>query len=336
MNINFVVVDNLNSVAFDCYSLVKFNFNNYNYLLYYLLDNNSKCNVFVSKLLQDSNGMYYISDISDAEKEKLEPVSKNIFAILPNSYSKGIDINKFINDFSFENNIIFSKEIPALNEQGLCSNSNLANSYLEYCNFVRSFYDTILPNVIISPSISSSVWNIPSSDVNETVSLNDYKLLNGNGDVDIKTENQSLDLKDNNSIIPGVSVSNTSFDNSSTTSNSVIDNYKIMNPLDFQPSNNTTLGNNYTSYNGYSNTSNTNDNSNFGNVFSKDFNVPYQYNNYQDSSSGGGNQVIQSNKTKVLKKNAGFASNGYVIIGSICLILSAIIVAIAIILVKNL
>lgn len=339
MNFNFNIYDKLNFVAFDCFSLVRFSFENNDYLMYYRLNDNAKCGIYTSRLIKNSDGSYAIFDISKDEKDKLDIIARNIFSSLPTSYSDGIDIDKLVNDFCFENKIIFSKQIPHLNDQFLCNNSLLADSSLEYCNFVKSFYDAVLPRVNILPLNSSIVWELPSSTVEKTQSdliSNTYSFnetTDNLSSVSYGTSNSnSIGLGNIEAIIPITSVNNEQV--LSTVSNSQDATLNVsgtgnmingMNNFDFQVFGDGTVNNSNFKYS----------NSSYDNNFSFNYNSSSNY-GVQDNTSSGGGPELSTNKTKVLKKNAGFASNSYVIIGSLCLILSAIVIIISIYLVKNL
>ena len=79
MNKSFIVFDKLNSVAFECHTLVSFNFENSDYLVYYLLKSNSKCGIFISKLVKEKEGQYSLFDISKTERDKLDGICYNVF-----------------------------------------------------------------------------------------------------------------------------------------------------------------------------------------------------------------------------------------------------------------
>lgn len=318
MNFNFNIYDKLNFVAFDCFSLVRFSFENNDYLMYYRLNDNAKCGIYTSRLIKNSDGSYAIFDISKDEKDKLDIIARNIFSSLPTSYSDGIDIDKLVNDFCFENKIIFSKQIPHLNDQFLCNNSLLADSSLEYCNFVKSFYDAVLPRVNILPLNSSIVWELPSSTVEKTQS----DLISNTYSFNETTDNlssvsygisnsNSIGLGNIETIIPITSVNNEQV--LSTVSNSQDATLNVSG----------TVNNSNFKYS----------NSSYDNNFSFNYNSSSNYGVQDNTSSGGGPELSTK---KVLKKNAGFASNSYVIIGALCFILSAIVIIISIYLVKNL
>ena len=274
----FVIVDRLNSVAFQCFPLVRFRFNNIDYLVYYFYESVNVCKVFTSRIIYNGNNKYSLCNISNDEKIKIRDIISAIIVDFPSSYSKNLDINKFVNDFTVGINIFFSKDIPNLEEQSLYSNSFFANSSSDYINYTKSFYNYIMSNVDFSNK-GSLIWSIPLSE--QGVSINRF---------DDQTEpNPSNIIHDKYN---------------------QMDNLNVIIPIS-----------------GCDNLSSTeilSINNNFNNNIytSDDFGFNYVPVNQESSSIDN-------------KKNAGFASNGYIIIGTICLILSSIVVATAIIIIKN-
>ena len=329
MNKNFFVVDRFNSVVFSCTSLFRFNYNNFDYLVYYLVSNGENCNVFVSRLISH-DGIYYLIDISKEEKGFIGNIVHDAFVNLPTSFSKEAEVNGLVRKFMEEHNIVFSKDIPNMKEQSLLSNSCLVQSNLKYANYVKSLYDYICLSVDFNFN-NSLVWNLPSSDSNN---------------MNFKTISNYNTLQDAQ---PSVSIT-TGFDNEQ----SQIGNQSIIIPISSTPSElNKNIGNssistsssyNYIGTNSYSfnqpdslpfNTNLQGSNMNYGSNSYNGINYNFVSQNWDDASSGG--PSLESNKVKVLnKKNAGFASNRYIIIGTVCFILAAIVIGLFIFSVRNL
>lgn len=332
MDKSFVVYDKLNSVAFYCYPLVRFYFDNSDYLVYYLPDGNSKCRIFTSKLIKSASGNFLIHDITDNEKSRLSNIPYSIVVSLPTSFSSGDDINKFFSDFSSNFGITFSSEIPKLSDQLLCPNSFFANSDLDYINDVISFYNVSLSK-LNKLSSSSFVWELPNSSyenknagtINSNFSSNTI-LGSDNFDFSYNTNNfnnQSLGLGNIDSIVPINDIALDSNLNSNIISDS--NSYSSLNSYNYQ------LPVNSVDFSGKPNISSS---SVFNHSSSYSYNTPVF--NSQGIPSGGDVSQLESNNVRVLKKNAGFASNSYIIIGTVCLILAAIVVGVSIVIVKNL
>ena len=313
MNKEFIIVDRLNSVAFQCSTIVRFRFNNIDYLVYYSYENDNKCKVFASRIICNGNNKFSLKDITSDEKSRISNIVSVIIVTFPSAYSKNLDINKFVNDFTTTNNISFSKDIPNFEEQSLFVNSFFANSNIDYLNYVKSFYNYIISNANFS-NRSSLTWSIPSSEqgtlinkldnITESSKLNTMSTSNGNiliDNLDVIIPINGTDTKDVSNSGISVSLSSNSHD--------------VLNKVDL--SDNSSVNNNLNTV--YS---------------SNDFGFNYVPNNQENSLN---TIKLKSSINKFVdKKKAGFASNVYIIIGTVSLTLASIVVAVAIIITKNL
>lgn len=301
MNKNFVVIDRVNSVAFPSFPLFGFVYNNNDYLAYSLSLKEGLCKIFCSRIFSN-NGNYSIADIDSMEKNGIYDIVYNLFVIFPASYSKSGDYQIALNSYLNENNIHLINNNFDLGEQYLFSNSVFANSTEDYTYFVKSFYDLFMANSF-SSTYNSSVGSLPYS----LYSSGSIMFNNSNG---LNSYNADTNYTSSNSFAN----SNFGFD-----ANSVSDSSSRFN---FVLSENTAVNNVEPTTNSY--------------AFNDNFNAQYDLNILDQDSSSSGGPSLASNKIKILKKSAGFASNSYIIIGTLCLILAAIVVAISIIIVKSL
>lgn len=345
MNRSFIVFDKLNSVAFDCYTLVSFNFENTDYLVYYLVKDDSNCGIFVSKLVKGTEDKYLLSDISNEEKTGLGDIPQNIFVKLPSSYSDGIDINKLINDFCSDNNIMFLKSIPKLEDQSLCKNSNLSDSTLEYSDYVKTFYDAIIPRVNISPTKTTTlVWELPSSSaqIEEVSPITDNNFSESLGVGNIGTI-IPVTSNDYTPSLPLESTEDHSINNIAINQIPVTDTYDFNsygNSLNLDNEKNANISNsisNEKNINVSNSTLNKQD-TNISNNTSFEFNIPSEFNSQSFSYDNSSDSKVsnQLNNVKIPKESAGFVINSNIIIGTVCLILSSIIVAVSIFFVNRL
>ena len=146
-------------------------------------------------------------------------------------------------------------------------------------------------------SSNSLVWSIPKPV---------FSNLNSN--------NVNNDLKKLDVVFPFGIASNNNKIESVNNSNSNSFNNTSNNLFNFQASKDISINN----------TKFDDNNDNSLNILSADFNIS------NDSYLNG------FNKNNSLSENAGFASNHYIIIGTVCLILASIIVAVSIFIIKNL
>ena len=142
MSKSFFVVDKLNVVAKECFPLVRFNYDNSDYLIYYSASDNN-CDIFISKLLRN-NGKYIFDNV-----DSLEIFSSLVRDILelPASYTKDLNIEQLFNDFSDNHNIEFVARFPILSDQEGYNISNLMNIDMEYIKDVNYFYSHALPKL---------------------------------------------------------------------------------------------------------------------------------------------------------------------------------------------
>ena len=124
MNNKFTL--NANGIKKDAEMIVKFNLENKDYLIYCTDENESNKQVFVSKLTLNSEGKYFIDDITSEEKNKLSGVVYNIVILTPNEAKKGVESKTLIDKLTNENKVMLSVEMPILNEQSYYSNCSIA------------------------------------------------------------------------------------------------------------------------------------------------------------------------------------------------------------------
>ena len=124
MNNKFTL--NANGIKKDAEMIVKFNLENKDYLIYCTDENESNKQVFVSKLTLNSEGKYFIDDITSEEKNKLSGVVYNTVILTPNEAKKGVEAKTLIDKLTNENKVMLSVEMPILNEQSYYSNCSIA------------------------------------------------------------------------------------------------------------------------------------------------------------------------------------------------------------------
>ena len=115
MNRTFTIVDKNNNIQKNATAIIKFSLENKDYLIYCIDENEENRQVFVSRLILNSEGKYFIENILPEEKSKLSDIVYNILILTPTNYKKGENpdtllnslIEKFkINILSINNNSI--------------------------------------------------------------------------------------------------------------------------------------------------------------------------------------------------------------------------------------
>lgn len=160
MNNKFTL--NANGIKKDAEMIVKFNLENKDYLIYCTDENESNKQVFVSKLTLNSEGKYFIDDITSEEKNKLSGVVYNIVILTPNEAKKGVEAKTLIDKLTNENKVMLSVETPILNEQSYYSNCSIAITSKLLVEEAINFFKTNLTSKVEEPVQSVPTWSVPT------------------------------------------------------------------------------------------------------------------------------------------------------------------------------
>ena len=147
---------------------VKFNFNNKDYLVYFIDENEENKQIFVSRLILNSEGKYFIDNIMPEEKAKLSEIVYNIVILIPTNNQKGEPADKLLSSLTEKYTLLLSNDIPTLGEQEYYNNCSIAITSKELVGLAEVFYNTNLK--VEEPVLKTSevpTWEIPSS--NEVV-----------------------------------------------------------------------------------------------------------------------------------------------------------------------
>lgn len=168
MNKNFIIMNKNNNTQMQASSLVKFNFNNKDYLVYFIDENEENKQIFVSRLILNSEGKYFIDNIMPEEKAKLSEIVYNIVILIPTNNQKGEPADKLLSSLTEKYTLLLSNDIPTLGEQEYYNNCSIAITSKELVGLAEVFYNTNLK--VEEPVLKTSevpTWEIPSS--NEVV-----------------------------------------------------------------------------------------------------------------------------------------------------------------------
>lgn len=168
MNKNFIIMNKNNNTQMQASSLVKFNFNNKDYLVYFIDENEENKQIFVSRLILNSEGKYFIDNIMPEEKAKLSEIVYNIVILIPTNNQKGEPADKLLSSLTEKYTLSLSNDVPTLGEQEYYNNCSIAITSKELVALAEVFYNTNLK--VEEPVLKTSevpTWEIPSS--NEVV-----------------------------------------------------------------------------------------------------------------------------------------------------------------------
>lgn len=168
MNKNFIIMNKNNNTQMQASSVVKFNLNNKDYLVYCIDENEENKQIFVSRLILNSEGKYFIDNIMPEEKARLSEIVYNIVILIPTNNQKGEPADKLLSSLTEKYVLSLSNDIPTLGEQEYYNNCSIAITSKELVALAEKFYNNNLK--VEEPALKMSevpTWEIPSS--NEVV-----------------------------------------------------------------------------------------------------------------------------------------------------------------------
>lgn len=296
----FTIIEEKNNNRKKVEAILKLGYNNKEYLIYTFnnIDDNTKT-ILLSTLIKNENNIYTISDISDEDKNTLNSLVFNIIMILPSQKDK--DGNQLINEFIKENSINLSLELPKLNDEKYFPNSLIAKVNADFIEKAIDFYHIYLDkndNIELQEKdININTWTIPgTSNVNNNQSTAQIQINN------ITDNNMSNAKPDQvlNDINSGINQNNNS-------DNITVDLEKV---------------------------DNINNNENISNDILPNPQTIKLAKMYEQDTQYTTNNNMQPN---TMRKNiSGNASTMYIVIGTVCIVLALVVVAIAYIMIKNL
>ena len=98
MNKQFLLLDKINNLQKIANCIVKFNFDVKDYIIYYVDENDNNCQIFVSKLIVNSDGKYFIDNLVLEEKKRLNDIVYNIVILTPTEGQKGVSFDVLKNN----------------------------------------------------------------------------------------------------------------------------------------------------------------------------------------------------------------------------------------------
>lgn len=156
----FVLLDRNNNIEKKAHAIVKFNFDDKNYLVYSVEENEQNSQIFVSKLILNSEGKYFIDDISSEDKGKLSNIVYNIVILLPSDYEKGNDFQSLLNNLFSKFSVKLLSGLPNIDKQDYYSNCSIAiTNKLLVDNAVKLYSDNL--NKEIQEVVEVPTWTSP-------------------------------------------------------------------------------------------------------------------------------------------------------------------------------
>lgn len=178
MNKNFIIVDRVNNVQKNATSIIKFTLDSKDYLIYCVDENEENRQIFVSRLILNSEGKYFIDNIVQEEKARLSEIVYNIIILTPTNFKKGENADVLLKTLAEKFKIELSNEIPELNEQEYYNNCSIAITSKELVLLAIEFLSTkLVKKEQLQPAENVSsvpTWELPS-DVQKTIVNNEIR-----------------------------------------------------------------------------------------------------------------------------------------------------------------
>ena len=316
MNKNFVLMDKTNNTQKNATAVIKFNYENNDYLIYSIDKNEVNKQIFVSKLILNSEGKSFIDNILPEEKNKLSNVVYNIIILTPSNFKKGALANNLLKDIKEKLMANLSLEIPELGSQEYFANCSIAITNKEFVEDAIKFYNDNLNMEKVQEQIPvTPTWTIPTE---EPVAINEPS-------VNQETMQNNINISPIPSAIPQTNPQPVIPNATSNNIESVpIEPVNIVNPTIETPNQVVTP-----------------ETVQIPNIEGQELNnIPNpqaeKLNNVavvSDPSLGNSGLNIQPNIGK--QKNAGFTLNKYIVIGTVCILLAIAVVIVAYILIQK-
>lgn len=316
MNKNFVLMDKTNNTQRNATAVIKFNYENNDYLIYSIDENEVNKQIFVSKLILNSEGKSFIDNILPEEKNKLSNVVYNIIILTPSNFKKGALANNLLKDIKEKLMVNLSLEIPELGSQEYFANCSIAITNKEFVEDAIKFYNDNLNMEKVQEQIPvTPTWTIPTEEpvaINEP-SINQEPMQNN---INISPIPSAIPQTNPQPVIPNATSNNIE----SVPTEPV----NIVNPTIETPNQVVTPKT-----------------AQIPNIEGQElYNIPNpqaeKLNNIavvSDPSLGNSGLNIQPNIGK--QKNAGFTLNKYIVIGTVCILLAIAVVIVAYILIQK-
>ena len=316
MNKNFVLMDKTNNTQKNATAVIKFNYENNDYLIYSIDENEVNKQIFVSKLILNSEGKSFIDNILPEEKNKLSNVVYNIIILTPSNFKNGALANNLLKDIKEKLMANLSLEIPELGSQEYFANCSIAITNKEFVEDAIKFYNDNLNMEKVQEQIPvTPTWTIPTE---EPVAINEPS-------VNQETMQNNINISPIPSAIPQTNPQPVIPNATSNNIESVpIEPVNIVNPTIETPNQVVTP-----------------ETVQIPNIEGQELNnIPNpqaeKLNNVavvSDPSLGNSGLNIQPNIGK--QKNAGFTLNKYIVIGTVCILLAIAVVIVAYILIQK-
>lgn len=162
MNKSFVLFDKNNNLRKNATAVVKFKFDDKDYLIYSIEENDQNSQIFVSKIILNSEGKYFVDDLLPDEKGKLNNIVYNIVILIPTEEKKGIDFESLVNTYLDKLSVKLFSDIPDMEIQEYYSNCSVAITNKVLVESAVKLYEEKLNKKIYNNVSELPTWTAPT------------------------------------------------------------------------------------------------------------------------------------------------------------------------------
>lgn len=159
MDKSFTLLDR-NNTQKNANVVVKFNFEGMDYLVYSIDENEQNSQIFVSHLILNSEGKYFIDNILPEEKNKLNNIVYNIVILMPTEAQKGNSFEQLSKNLLDKFSVKLSPVVPILEIQEYYNSSSIALTNKLLVNNAIKFYEENV-NKKVEEEINLPTWTAP-------------------------------------------------------------------------------------------------------------------------------------------------------------------------------
>lgn len=162
MSKSFILLDKSNNSQRIANVIVKFSFEGKDYLVYSVEENEQNSQIFVSRLILNSEGKYFIDNILPDEKGKLNNIVYNIVILLPTEAQKGSTFEVLNQNLFDKFAVKLSSNVPELHIQEYYSNCSIAITNKVLVDVAVKLYSENLNRSFDSSSTMIPTWTAPT------------------------------------------------------------------------------------------------------------------------------------------------------------------------------
>lgn len=159
---SFMLFDKNNSLEKEAKAIIKFSFEGNNYLVYSVSENEQNSQIFVSKLVTNSEGKNFIDNISAEEKSKLSNIVYNVIILLPTDVQKGNDFQVLVDNLTNKFTVKLLNGLPNLERQEYYNNCSIAITNKVLVDNALNLYNEKFNKVIEEIKQDVPTWTAPT------------------------------------------------------------------------------------------------------------------------------------------------------------------------------